>query len=301
MRIATIIALLLAAGQTGTPRFASGVDVVTVDALVTQGGRSVSGLGAADFELRDNGVVQEIDSVAVDEVPVSMLLALDTSTSVEGSTLNQLKRAATTAVDMLTGQDRAAVLTFAEAVIVHADWAPPSAAMREAIAAAPAGGATSLYDAAYAALTREDDRPGRRSLVLLFSDGGDTSSWLPARAVVERARRSDAVVYVVTRRPAKLDVRLEYRSGIDLWADDAARWAETPTMLEVANITGGHVFVAARAEELVPLFASIVNQFRSRYLLTYRPRGVPASGWHTLDLRVKDRKAAVVARRGYTR
>ena len=302
MRIAAVvIALTLAGGQATAPRFSSGVDVVSVDALVTQGGRALSGLGAGDFELRDNGVVQEIDSVAVDDIPVSMMLALDTSTSVEGSTLSHLKRAAATAVDSLTEQDRAAILTFANAVTVHAGWGQPSAAMREAIAAAPAGGTTSLYDAAYAALTLEDERPGRRSLVLLFSDGGDTSSWLPARAVIERARRSDAVVYVVTRRPPGRDVRLEYRSGIDLWSVDANRPPETPTLLEVANLTGGHIFVAARVEELSALFSTIVTQFRSRYLLTYRPRGVATSGWHTIDLRVRNPKASVVARRGYTK
>ena len=297
----TLITLVVAVGQPGAQRFRSGVEVVTVDALITREDRPVSGLQAGDFELRDNGVPQHIDSVTVDDAPVSMLLALDTSSSVEGPTLHHLKQAAIAAVDSLTPDDRAAILTFAESVNLRSDWAAVSAGTRLAITEAAAGGATSLYDAAYAALTLKDAVPGRRFVVLLFSDGGDTSSWLPARALLERARRSDAVVYVVTRRPPRRDVRLEYRSGIELWTQAAASPAGTPAMVELANLTGGHVFIAQRADQLRATFSAVVTQFRSRYLLTYRPRGVDLAAWHTIELRLKRGKATINARRGYAR
>lgn len=299
--VALLVAMSIAAGEAAAQRFRSGVDVVTVDALVSEGGRAVTGLKAEDFRLRDNGVLQEIDSVTVDEAPISMLLALDTSNSVEGPTLGHLKQAAVTAVDALSPTDRAAVMTFAESVKLRADWSAATAATRTAIATAESGGATSLYDASYAALTLQDGMPGRRSYILLFSDGGDTSSWLPASAVLERARRSDAVVYVVTRRTPRADVRLEYRSGIDLWPQPSRSAAEGPAMLELAAITGGHVFVVQRADELRAAFAAVVSQFRNRYLLTYRPRGVESAGWHSIALELARGRATVTARRGYAR
>jgi VWFA-related protein len=295
---ALLVVLSLAAGQAAAQRFRSGVEVVSIDALVTDGGRAVTGLKAGDFQLRDNGVLQTIDSVTVDEAPVSMLLALDTSNSVEGPTLDHLKQAAVTAVDALAPDDRAAVMTFADAVTLRADWSAPTAATRTAIASADAGGSTSLYDAGYAALTLQDSLPGRRSYVLLFSDGGDTSSWLPASAALERARRSDAVVYVVTRRAPRPDVRLEYRSGIELWAAPGSP-SDRPAMIELAAITGGHVFVVERAEELRAAFAAVVSQFRSRYLLTYRPQGVESAGWHAIDVKLTSGRGAVTSRRGY--
>jgi len=298
---AFLLVLAIAAGQAAPQRFRSGVEVVTVDALVTEDGRALSGLKADDFVLRDNGVVQDIDGVAVDDAPVSMLLALDTSNSVEGPTLDRLKQAAIAAVDALTPADHAAVMTFADAVTLRAGWAPPAAETRAAIAAADAGGSTSLYDAAYAALTLEDTVPGRRSYVLLFSDGGDTSSWLPARALLERARRSDAVVYVVTRRTPRPDVRLEYRSGIELWPPTPREQSDGPAVVALAGLTGGHVFVVQSANELRATFATIVSQFRNRYLLTYRPRGVDAGGWHAIDVKVSKGQATVTARRGYAR
>jgi VWFA-related protein len=299
--LALFVVLSVAAEEAAAQRFRSGVDVVTVDALVTDGGRAVTGLKAEDFQLRDNGVLQEIDSVTVDEAPISMLLALDTSNSITGPTLDHLKQAAVTAVDALSANDRAAVLTFADAVTLRADWSAATAATRSAIASAESGGSTSLYDAGYAALTLQDSLPGRRSYVLLFSDGGDTSSWLPASALLERARRSDAVVYVVTRRAPRPDVRMEYRSGIELWTQPSRPASDGPAMLELASITGGHVFVVQRADELRAAFAAVVSQFRSRYLLTYRPRGEESAGWHSIDLKLTSRRATVTARRGYAK
>jgi VWFA-related protein len=187
-------------------------------------------------------------------------------------------------------------------VTLRADWSAPAAATRTAIASAQAGGSTSLYDASYAALTVQDSLPGRRSYVLLFSDGGDTASWLPASAPLERARRSDAVVYVVTRRAPRPDVRLEYRAGIEIWPQALRPGSDRPAMAELAATTGGHVFVVQRADELRAAFAAVVSQFRSRYLLAYRPRGVEASGWHGIDVTLTSRGGATVtARRGYAK
>ena len=105
---------------------------------------------------------------------------------------------------------------------------------------------------------------------------------------------------VVTRRAPKPDLRLEYRSGIDLWTRSPAE-AEGPAVSEVAAVTGGHVFVVQRADDLRTTFADIVSQFRSRYLLRYRPRGVDAGGWHTIGLKLRGATADITARRGYAR
>ena len=65
-------------------------------------------------------------------------------------------------------------------------------------------------------------------------------------------------------------------------------------MIELAAMTGGHVFVVQRADELRAAFAAVVSQFRSRYLLAYRPRGVESAGWHAID-----REAHQRARHGH--
>jgi hypothetical protein len=72
-----------------------------VDVLVTNGSAPIAGLTAKDFELFDNNVRQQIDAVAIEDLPVSMMLALDTSFSVHGEALADLKEAARAAVASL--------------------------------------------------------------------------------------------------------------------------------------------------------------------------------------------------------
>ena len=207
-----IVAASLASQQT----FRGGVDAVRVDVLVTDGNRPVGGLTADDFELRDNGVRQRIDAIDLGGVPLSVMLALDTSVSVWGEPLQNLKEAASAVVGLLTPDDRAAVLTFSGALQLKTSWTSDREQLDAAVSAARATGATSLHDAAYAALTLRDDRPGR-PLVLIFSDGDDTSGWLSGQSVLEIARRNDAVVYAVgmgrpgVRGPG---YRVDFRSGV---------------------------------------------------------------------------------------
>jgi VWFA-related protein len=264
-----------------------------------EGNRPVPGLRAEDFELRDSGRLQPVQSTSLADVPVSLLLALDTSTSVGGGTLEQLKEASEAALASLAADDRSALLTFASAVTLRADWGAPDVSVREAIQTVEAGGSTSLFDAAFAALTYRDTLPGRRSLVVLFSDGADTSSWLPSHAALDKARRTDAVVYAVgTAAPEN---RLEYRSGIQL-RDVPYRppFEATPFVRELAALTGGDMMPAVSGR-LRDTFTRIVTGFRSRYVLTYTPTGVDHAGWHPIEVKVKGRRARITARRGYVR
>lgn len=300
MKVMVLAAAVAVTLQAPAPqRFRSSVDAVRVDVLVTDGKVPIGGLAAQDFQLSDNGVPQQIDAVAIEDLPISMLLALDTSYSVRGPALGDLKRAALAALAPLDARDRAALITFSEAVSIGAGWTADRALVERAIEATTAGGGTALWDAAYGAMTLRDDEPGRRSLVLLFSDGDDSASWLPQSAVLERARRTDAVVYGISVGPEEPSTALLFRSGIEL-----TKGAPAPPralLPELADITGGQSFRAANTGRLADAFTRIVKEFRTRYLLTYSPRDVPASGWHTVDVKLKNRRGQVRARRGYLR
>jgi Ca-activated chloride channel family protein len=290
------IALLL---QTA-PRFRTATEAVRVDVLVTDGRTPVSGLSAQDFELRDNGIVQQIDAVAVEDVPVSMMLALDTSYSVRGEALADLKSAARAAIGALGAGDRAALIAFSAEVSVRTDWTGDMDLVRQAIDTTTAGGGTALWDAAFTAMTLRDAAPGRRSLVVLFSDGDDTASWLPHTAILDRAKRSEAVVYGIGLGSGERQSgALLYRSGIRL-SDDATPVTD-PMLPQLADITGGQYFRADNTRALAGAFTRIVKEFRTRYLLTYTPRQVPQSGWHAIEVKLKQRRGQVRARRGYLR
>ena len=262
--------------QQGGAVFSVATQGVLVDALVTDHGRPVAGLTAADFEIRDNGVLQRADALRVADLPVSAVLALDTSASTAGQRLHDLKDASLALLAGLRQQDHAALTTFGFAVTIPVPLTSDIAAVRSAIDRLVPVGDTALFDGIYAALVSTLQETGR-SLVVVCTDGRDTTSWLEPEDVLESARRSNAVVYVVATGSAR-------------------RWS---ALKDVADATGGAVIELTASADLRAQFQRILEEFRSRYVLTYTPAGVTPGGFHRLDVRVKRSGLTVKARPGY--
>jgi VWFA-related protein len=267
-------ALLLALVQT----FTSSVEAVRVDVLVTAGGRVVRNLAPTDFVVRDDGALQKVDFVSFETSPLNVSLALDMSASVGGTRLQHLRSAADALLSGLERRDRAALVTFSHAVVVRHALTHDIAAVRTALGDAHPHGGTALVDAAHTALLSSFETGSARGLVVLFSDGLDTSSWLEPKLVLEGARRSDTVVYAV--------------------APGAVRNA---FLADLAETTGGQLFEGEPDEELARTFVRILSEFRTRYVVSYTPRGAPKPGWHRLEVRVNVPGASVTARPGYYR
>ena len=167
-----------------------------IDALVTSDGKPVRGLTAADFEVRDNGVVQTVDFVSFDERPVNVILALDMSRSVAGLKLERLRDAGRALLDGLRKDDRAALITFSHVVAGRSLLTARRRRGRRSARRRPALRRHALVDGTYAALALGDPEDGR-SLAIVFSDGLDSASFLTADAVTAAARRTNVVVYGV--------------------------------------------------------------------------------------------------------
>jgi hypothetical protein len=69
----------------------------------------------------------------------------------------------------------------------------------------------------------------------------------------------------------------------------------------LVEVTGGRVLAARDPDDLRDAFTRIVQEFRSRYVLTYTPKNVETTGWHPIEVKLKERKGTIKARRGYTR
>lgn len=279
------------------PAPGAGTPAVTIDALVTRDGKPVSGLKAEDFEVRDGGAVQRVQLGSLDSLPVALLLALDTSASVRGAGLDQLKDAAKAAVAGLRAGDQASLMTFSQYVALPAGWTSDKRRLQAAIDATTAQGSTSLADAAFAALCLPP-RPGR-TLAIIFTDGDDSSSWLSPSSVVDAARRTDTVVYGITlTAPAAGSVALDDRRA-KLFEDPSLyRGALLPVL---AHDTGGESLSRANAKDLRAAFLDVIARFSQRYVLTYTSPHAAGSGWHPLEVRVTDPALTVTARHGYTR
>jgi VWFA-related protein len=259
-----------------SPAFSSKVEAVRVDVLVTDNGQPVRGLGPADFEVLDNGVPQDVTLVSFDQVPLNVILALDMSDSVAGERLQQLRGAGSGLLAALKNNDQAALVAFSHAVRLGATLTTDVGSVQAALAAAVSTGQTSLVDGTYAGIMVGESDAGR-GLLIVFSDGVDTSSWLRADAVLDTAKRADVVVYGVS-----VVSRLK------------------PEFLrEITSLTGGRMFEIEKTANLSATFLGILDEFRHRYLVSYTPKGVAKDGWHKLDVRLKNRRATIKARPGY--
>ena len=285
---AAVVAMLSSAPSA---QFRSATELVSVDVLVTNGRVPVAGLTATDFELTDNGAPQTVEQIYVEQLPVNVVMVLDSSGSVLGERLRALQAGATAVIDRLRPRDRAALMTFSHGLDLRAELTGDVAALRRSVDALDAKGSTALRDAAFAALAlRTAD--ATRTLVLLFSDGLDTSSLLSEDGVLEVARRSDAIVYAIGIRERSPGIRPGGRIRTPPPTDD--RFLE-----RLSRETGGRLLHAEENRDIERTFARVLDEFNSRYVLGYAPRGVAGRGWRRLEVRLKKGSGTVLARRGY--
>jgi VWFA-related protein len=262
------------------PTFSSGVDTVRLDVSVRQGGRAVRGLVADDFDIVDNGVRQTVTFVSLENTPINVVLALDMSGSVQGARLAQLQQAGQRVAGMLEPGDTAALVSFSDRATIAADLTADRQILMAALRRPTPGTDTALVDAAHAAMVLGSSTSTAavgRPLVIVFSDGVDTASFLPPSLVLDAARRLGPVVYAVTSPMSEPDPFLE----------------------DLVRLTGGRRVGADSPDRLSDAFAEALTESRQRYLIGYSPTGVERGGWHELTVRVRGNRGDVRARPGY--
>jgi VWFA-related protein len=275
--VAVAVGAVLSTGTAGQQlTFSAATRLVRVDVLVTEEGRPVGGLTAADFEVFDNGVKQSVSLVAADAQPLDVVLALDMSRSISSDALDTLRRSARAAVGALQPDDHVGVVALGRV----ADLRSPLTLDRQRIFAALASpapfGETALIDAVQGALVMAGGGSGR-PLIIVFTDGEDTASFLTAESVLTAAGGQAAVVYGVTTNTSPVGTFLR----------------------DVASHTGGRLLPLRSISDVERSLIEVFNEFRQRYLLGYQPTGVDGAGWHKLDVRIRRRGAEVTARPGY--
>ena len=252
---------------------------VRVDVLATEHNKPVSGLSASDFEVYDNGVRQEVQYAKLQTLtPISATLVFDMSGSVAGERLTHLKDAARKLLSYLGDGDYAALVAFNNAVILGSEPTRDFSRIQQALERFQPAGNSALIDGSYAGLILAESRPDP-PLVIIFSDGRDTFSWLPEEAVLEIAALNEAVVYAVS----------------------ADKVPPKSFLTRLTDVTVGSVLEVGSARDLSFAFINILKEFRQRYIVTYTPQGVSEDGYHNLEVRVKKPSIKVRARPGYTR
>jgi VWFA-related protein len=263
------------------------IELVSVTAVVfDKAGRFVRGLGPADVALTEDGVPQELSvfreakGKGDEEIPLSVVLVLDTSGSMKES-LDFLKEAALNFVYKLEEVDTALVVQFNDSVKGSADFTGDIDRLERFVGSLQAWGGTSLYDATHYGLERIKDQPGRKAVVL-FSDGADTTSHMDDRTVVDFARQVEATVY-----------------GIGFRGSSFSGGSASGFLKKISSETGGEYFSPDNVSELIKVFAQISEELKNHYLLAYTPKRAPDNMYRKIELRVKREGVEVRVRKGY--
>jgi len=292
-RFACIVALFASAGSllAQDPNFK--VDVRLVRLLVTvknAGGDLVGSLDRSLFTVTDNGVAQEI---AVFERQTAQPLSVTLLVDISGSTAKDLRYEITSINKFLKAfvgegnpADAVALYSFNDQITLLNNFTRQIARIDENFRNMRPDGGTSLYDAVYLAAPSLRDRQGRHVMVVV-TDGGDTTSMKKYRDAVEAAQRADAVVYAVVVVP------IPNPAGRNIGGEHALE--------AITDATGGRMFYPAIGAELDRAFADILRDLRTQYLIGYYPRGVPQGdrAFHTVHVGLARRDLHVSTRTGY--
>lgn len=261
-------------------QFATRVNQVEVYASVSDpSGRPVKDLPREAFSISEDGKPQEITTFVSGDFPAAVALAIDRSASMAGRPLTTAKTAGRAFVASLRPEDRAMLIGISSEVEVLAPLSTERAPIYKALDDVDPWSATSLHDALIRSLDVLEGETGRRAIVVL-SDGEDRYSEATAAAVLERARRSDVLMYPI-----------------------AIGKKRAPLFAELATISGGRSFHLRDVRELQATLKTIAEDIRSQYLLGYAPadaiQGEDAE-WRTITVRVNRPELKVRARSGYS-
>ena len=268
------------------PTFRSGTQLVSLFVTVTDlQRRLVPDLLQEDFEVLDNGKPQPIVFFDNQSQPITVVVMLDTSGSMTGA-IKFLREAAEQFLIRLHPGDRGMVGAFNDKIEFGSaeftsDRDDLVAAMREL----DYGNGTRLYDGVAASLEQLEGISGRR-VIVLFTDGEDTSSRTGQGSVIERARNEEVMVY-------SIGLQSEYFNGARM-----VRGKPDGALRKIADETGGGYFELEKTADLAPTFTRVAQELHSQYVVGFTPSQLDGKV-HKLVVRVKKAGMTGRARRSY--
>jgi Ca-activated chloride channel family protein len=234
------------------------VDLISLNVTVTDArNRFVTELLQKDFAVYEDGISQEISVFSREDLPIRLLLLLDTSASMDEK-MTFAQEAAVSFVETMKQDDLTEVMEFGSKPNILQPFTGDVEKLSRAIRMTQAGGTTSLYNALYIALKNLNRRREdiRRQAIVVLSDGEDTSSLVSFEQVMELTKDTDVVIYTISlRRPS---------------ARRGRAFSEAEHVLKkLAEETGGQWFFPNEIQELDSVYERISTELKSQYNLGY--------------------------------
>ena len=271
--------------------FRSEVRLITLLATVKdETGNLVGNLEKDEFQLTDNGAPQKIalfEQHTEQPLSVSILIDVSLTTAIR---LKQERESVERFLNALIAsgnpEDTAALYAFDDEVTLLQGFTRDIRRLRRALAKVLPGGGTSIYDALYLTADAFGDRQGRH-VVVLVSDGSDTTSRVNISTAIKSLHQADTIVYPVVVVP------VEAHAGRSIGGENALQI--------IAQRTGGRVYAAKLGADLDRAFTDLLRDLRTQYLIGFYPQDAPPSkdGFHQLVLETTRPGLLVQTRSGY--
>jgi Ca-activated chloride channel homolog len=253
--------------------FTMKVNLVNIFVNVTdKNGMIVNGLTRDDFAIFEDGRPQQIAVFErQSELPLNLMLAIDTSGSVRKDMSEETAAAKRFAHAILRQQDQMSVIEFATDVQQLVPFTNKLAVIDRGLGQLRGDWATALYDAIYAGSDALGKTQGRKVLVLI-SDGDDTAKTSTYADALEAALRNEVMIYSI------IDVPIASSAGRDLGGEHA--------LITLAEQTGGKHFYVEDGG-LDKAFARVSDDLRTQYVLGYYPHHqMPGTNFHRIVVTV---------------
>ena len=266
------------------PTFEVGIEVINLNVSITDArNRYVTDLLEKHFAVFEDGVRQELTLFSHENLPISLVLMVDCSASMDEK-LKVAQDAAVGFVKTLTAQDLAQVVQFNDRRTVIQDFTSDHRLLEEAIRRTEASGPTALHNALYVSLKELDKQKSgrqlRRRAIVLLSDGEDTASLVSDDQVTELARKTEIAIYSISLRPGRSQDR-----------NRLAFSQATHLLTTLSQETGGQVHFPNSLSELDTVYARVAEELRTQYTLGYVSSNKRRDGkWRRIVVRVPERE-----------
>ena len=279
------LALIVAAGVSAGAQFRSGTQVVSLFTTVFDAeSRLVPDLMQDDFEVLDNDKPQPLVVFRSENLPITAVVMLDTSGSMTG-TISLLKAAAEQFLIRLLPDDKASVGAFNDKIELNAGFTNNRDKLVSQVKDLDYGNGTRLFDAISESLDALHGVEGRR-VILVFTDGDDTSSRIGRGTVLDRARADEVMIYAI-------GLQSEYFDGARM-----VRSRPDSGLRKLADETGGGYFELKKTADLGPTFSRVAQELHSQYVLGFEPKLLDGKV-HKLAVKMKQAGMTARARKSY--
>jgi Ca-activated chloride channel family protein len=254
-------------------RFRTVSDLVLIEATVTDDrGQPITGLAPSSFEVRDAGHKQKLLSLNQGDMPVSIVLVLDNSSSMR-RLADRTAEAAVLLLDDPNPRDQFSLVAFSDRPWLAVDWTTDTSKIRDGLARMQDNGNTALLDSIVFAGSVARRAANARRIVVVISDGIDNHSRRSISEVIKYLLEANVQVYAVQLNSSGLY--------------NATPWDQGELLDPICKAGGGRAIYLDNSANMATAVKAVAREIRSEYILGYRPVFLSDPGkYHRVELRV---------------